>query len=182
MIWSASANLKYYGSTTQPLSSRMSDHRKDYKRYKNGNCRYTSSYDVIQHDDAKIELVELYPCESKSELERREGEIIREHECVNLVIAGRTAKQYYQDNRESILEKKKEYHKVNRESILQKKKEYHKVNRESISEKRKIRDSSIRINCPCGGRYRDRKADRTQHFNTNRHKKYQSTLDDPESH
>lgn len=153
MIWSKSGNLKYYGSTSQSLSARMSGHRKAYKRYKNGKRRkYISSFKVLENDDAKIELVELCPCESRSELERREGQIIREHECVNLLIAGRTTKEYRKDNRSSILQKQKN------------------------------QESSIRIKCPCGGRYRDRNCDRTKHFNSNRHKKYLLTLDGQESH
>ena len=66
----------YYGSTVQPLAMRMGGHRAGYVQYKLGIGRKMSSYDIFDEfgiHNCKIELVELYPCDSKVELERREG-------------------------------------------------------------------------------------------------------------
>ena len=101
---------KYYiGSTTQKyLCDRMSTHRYDLN---NRNC---ASKQIFDAGDAYIELLELYNCNSKEELRRREGELIRLHvnNCVNKNIAGRTIKEYHQEyylnNKEQLIEKAKE--------------------------------------------------------------------------
>ena len=56
-----------------------------------------------------IELYELYPCNSKMELERKEGEIQRQIATINKRVAGRTIKEYCFDNKDKISENKKEY-------------------------------------------------------------------------
>lgn len=40
-------------------------------------------------ENFEIEVVEEFPCENKKELEKREGEIIREYGTLNRRIAGR---------------------------------------------------------------------------------------------
>ena len=76
------ASLIYIGSTTQSLSKRHYGHKRDYKRY-NGTGRYLTSYDVIKCGNTYIELIELYPCETKHNLHAREGYWIRKLDCVN---------------------------------------------------------------------------------------------------
>ena len=49
----------YIGSTTQPLTKRLSKHKAQ-------NC---SSRLILQYEDAYIELIENFPCESKTDLE-----------------------------------------------------------------------------------------------------------------
>ena len=41
-------------------------------------------------ENCKIELVENYACNSKEELNAREGFYIQNNECVNKLVAGRT--------------------------------------------------------------------------------------------
>ena len=110
----------YYGSTVQPLAVRMGGHRLDYTRYKNGNFLKVSLFDIFDefnHSNCKIELVELYPCQSREELRRREGYHIQNNECVNKRVAGRSGKEYREQNREAIHEKQKEYYNKNIEKI-----------------------------------------------------------------
>ena len=115
----------YIGSTTQTIKHRFKNHKANYKRWlKKESCYYTS-FEIIQYDSAYVELVEKYPCNCKEELEKREGEIIRETEnCVNKYVAGRTKEEYYQEKKEIITKKKKEYYDENKEKVLQQKKEY----------------------------------------------------------
>ena len=40
-------------------------------------------------ENCKIALVELFPCASKMELERKEGEYIKNNDCVNKTVVGR---------------------------------------------------------------------------------------------
>jgi len=96
----------YVGSTCQRLCDRMTGHRRDYERYKDGKHNYVTSFKMLEYDDAHIELVENYPCLCREGLCQREGEIIRETDnCVNKYIAGRTPKRYYQEKGDEITER-----------------------------------------------------------------------------
>jgi hypothetical protein len=140
----------YIGSTTQPLSKRLYEHRKKYKKYITGEHYYISSFDILQYEDAYIELLEEYPCENKMMLEKREGELMRDNNCVNKYIAGRTRKEYYQDNKDKIKEyyqdnkdKIKEYTEENKDKINEYKKKYREENKDKINEyKKKYREEN----------------------------------------
>jgi len=127
----------YIGSTTQTLTKRLSTHKSNFKRWKNGKHSYTSSYELIKYGDAYIELLELCPCSNKMELCRREGQLQREMDCVNKGIAGRTPKEYRDDNKEKIKEYNKEYVEANKEKIKEYYKEYVEANKEKIKERQK---------------------------------------------
>jgi hypothetical protein len=120
----------YIGSTTQTLTKRLSKHKNGFKRWKNGKGHYTSSFEIIKYDDAYIELLELCPCDSKMELHKREGQLIREMNCVNRCVAGRTDKEWRDDNKE----KRKEYIEANKDKIKEKTKEWRETNKEKIKE------------------------------------------------
>jgi hypothetical protein len=131
---------KYYiGSTTQPLHKRLHEHKRHYKRFQNDKYSYVSSFDIIQYEDHYIELLEDIKCENKNELNRREGELIRQHknECVNIKIEGRTKKEYYEDNKEIMKEQMKQYQQDNKEKIKEKIKQYQQDNKEIIKEQMK---------------------------------------------
>ena len=59
----------YVGSTTKILNQRMHDHR---TKYKYNHISNISSCEILKYDDAIIELIEDYSCDSKTELEKRE--------------------------------------------------------------------------------------------------------------
>jgi hypothetical protein len=77
-IHSFQTDLVYYGSTTVRLCNRFSGHKTDMKR-----GRGTSAKQILEYDDAVITLVELFPCDSRSELESRERFYIENNQCVN---------------------------------------------------------------------------------------------------
>ena len=56
----------------------------------------------IGANNCYIELIELYPCSSKEELCAREGHSIRERGTLNMCIAGRTSKQYLEDDNDRL--------------------------------------------------------------------------------
>mgnify|MGYP003661812610 CR=1 FL=1 len=89
----------YYGSTRETLNRRLAKH------IRNNSCICRN---IIERGDYKIELVKDYPCNNQYELEEEEGKYIRENECINITIPHRTKKEWYQDNKEKILEKQKE--------------------------------------------------------------------------
>ena len=110
----------------------------------------------IGYERFRIELIEDYPCQDKYQLRQREGHFIREIGTLNKMIAGRSEKQYYAENKETIQEYKKEYQKVNKEQIQKYKKDHYEANKIKISEKakdyyeankQKIHD---KITCECG--------------------------------
>ena len=113
-IISPSTDVVYIGSTIQPLCKRLQNHKADYKKYLNGKYNYGSSFEIVKYDDACIELICDYPCDSKKELERKEGEIQRETDCINKKIAGRTDKEYRDDNKDKIKKKDKIYRENNK--------------------------------------------------------------------
>jgi len=117
----------YIGSTTQTLHKRFHDHK---------NLRNKCfSKEIIQYSDAYIELIEDFPCNSKKELNRREGQHIRNTEnCINKCIPGRTRKEYYTDNKDKLLDRAKEYYITNKNKILEFRREYCAVNKDKIKE------------------------------------------------
>ena len=139
----------YIGSTIQPLCKRFGGHRSDYRKHLKGGKKYMTSFKLVCYPDARVYLIESYACNNKNELERREGEIIKEYmknydleNPVNKAIAGRTGKEYYVDNKEKINEKKKQYYDNNKDEILEHHKQYYHNNKKEINERRKIK-----VNC-----------------------------------
>jgi hypothetical protein len=97
-IMDSNGEMVYIGSTTNPLCVRFSNHKCSYKSRANNNTVYII-FDKYGIENCNIHLIEEYPCNSKQELERREGQIIKSFKCVNKYIAGRTQKEYYIDNK-----------------------------------------------------------------------------------
>ena len=92
-LYSPSKNIVYIGSTTQPLCKRLAVHLSHYRAHKKDNTKsYTTSYLVLDCEDYKIELLEEYACNNKQQLLKKEGEHIKDNECVNKIICGRTQK------------------------------------------------------------------------------------------
>ena len=155
----------YVGSTTQPLCKRMAYHRQDAKKENKMHQTFYSKVNEIGIENFYIELIEDYPCESVEQLRKREGEFIREMGTLNHVIAGRTGKEWLEQNKEKVKEYFKEYHKeydkANRDNILEYKKEYYEAIKNKISEK---------ISCACGGKYTI--WHKLAHERTNKHQLY----------
>ena len=110
----------------------MSGHRKKYRSYQTGNKHYYSSFGILAYGDAKIVLVESFPCSSKYELEKRERYWIEQTKCVNKYIPTRSKKERYQDN--NYRERDRQYEQANQEKIRARKKQYYKDNKEKIGQ------------------------------------------------
>ena len=117
-IISKNTDKIYIGGTTNKLSKRLSNHKNRYNNYVlfNGK-KYISSFEIIKHGDSQIVLLCDFPCSTKTELTTKEGEYIRELDCVNIRYEGRTHKEYYQDNKQKIIDKVKKHYRQNKESI-----------------------------------------------------------------
>ena len=151
----------YFGSTIEKtLTNRLSKHRQDYKKWLIGKQHYISSYEILKFDDAKIILMENFPCKTKYELLAREQHYIDNNDCVNKLLAfivnkPESRRNYRELHKREITEYKKQYHIDHKEQIKQytdsrksEKCEYDKQYREKNKEK-----SHTKFECPCGGKY-----------------------------
>ena len=139
IIRSKQIDKVYVGSTFETLNERFRLHKLKQ------DC---TSVEILKYPDATIELLECYECENDEELRKREGYYIRQHDCVNVRIAGRTRQEYYQDNKEKISQKDKERYENNKEKISERQKEYYQENKEAIAKK-----ANEKFTCECGGKY-----------------------------
>ena len=132
-------NHIYIGSTTQSLAKRLGGHKfLICSLYKYINDTYNNDWSKCY-----IELFEEYKCDNKEQLNKREGEIIRDfmnndkYIVINQRIAGRTQKEYLKDNEERLKEKKRPYNKEYRRNIYLNNIEKYKQYREDNKEKNK---------------------------------------------
>jgi hypothetical protein len=129
--------LIYVGSTTQSLARRWAEHKSDSIKEKHQNRLI---YKTINGNwkDWYYELYELYPCNSKEELCRREGEITREIGTLNMTIAGRTLKEWGKENPDKVKLIDKKYYENNKQKVLEQQKVYYTNNLEKIQEQTKL--------------------------------------------
>lgn len=135
-------NNIYVGSTIQTLKQRLRGHERD-AYHPLINC---ASKDIILNNEYSIDLLIDYPCESCSELRKKEQEFIDIIDCCNKANAyvspedkKTKAIDFYNNNKKDILEKKKNYDQVYYE-------------------------------CECGGRYN--MSHRARHLNSQKCKNY----------
>ena len=121
--------LIYVGSTCETLSRRLTTHRASYKA---NNSRFFYTF-IDSWEDWYIELYEECPCNTKEELRKREGEVIRSIGTLNYEIAGRTKKEYEDDNKLIRQSQKKIYYINNKDKI----REYRENNIDKIKAKDK---------------------------------------------
>ena len=76
-ISSRKGNVRYIGSTTEPLDRRLARHLSMFKSYKAGTGPYVHSFKVLRHGDAVIRPYRSVPGASTRRLERVEGDIQR---------------------------------------------------------------------------------------------------------
>ena len=117
----------YVGSTVARLSKRMSKHREDMRQDK----RHSRLYDKMRElgsDNFYIELLEECPVENIEQLRTTEGEYIRQLGTLNMSIAGRTRKEWVDENIEERREYLSNYYKNNPEKF----KQYRENNKQKI--------------------------------------------------
>jgi hypothetical protein len=131
---------KYYGSTIQRLSKRLTKHRGDYKAYLNEKYHFVSSFKIIENGDYTISLVETVEYDTKIELTARERFYIENNECVNKYIPCRSFqenkdkfKEWRETNKDKLKQKQKVYIEENKDKI----KEYQEKNKDKIKEQKK---------------------------------------------
>ena len=173
-------NKCYIGSTCESLSQRMAHHRNCYNRYINGKRSITTCYHLFDEygvDNCKIELVEYCKCDTKDELRRKEGEYIRELDCVNKNIAGRSRTEWKTDNREKIREQDKIYRENNPEKELKKQEKYRETHREEMRKRDRERwhSQTEKYECRCGSTCH--KFNIKRHERSKKHQEYLKSLE-----
>jgi hypothetical protein len=138
--------LIYIGSTTQKLTERLAQHRRQ------SNKHSKRLYECVNGNwtDWYIELYEECPCNNKQELDKKEGEIIRQIGNLNKNIAGRTRKEYRDENKEIIKEYTKLYNErpeviYRIENNKELKRVYDKEYREKNKELKRIKDKEYAV-------------------------------------
>ena len=138
----------YVGSTTN-FTKRKSNHKSACTNSKDTYYDYYVYQFIRDHggwDNFDMLEIEMYRAVDKPDQVRRERYWLETYGAtLNKMIPSRTNKEYYEENKEQILEYKKEYYEENREQILEYKKEYYEENRERILEKQ-----TEKITCECG--------------------------------
>jgi hypothetical protein len=133
-------SLIYIGSTIQPLYKRFYTHKHAdsislYKLIKN---EYNNDWSICY-----IELYELFPCNSRQELEKKEGEIMRifmndsNYKVINKNIAGRTYNEYRDENKDKLNELCRIWGENNKDYIKDYNNQYYQNNKEQLIDKSK---------------------------------------------
>jgi hypothetical protein len=154
----------YIGSTTKEyLSQRLEKHRTHYKDYLQGKHHYMSSFEILTNENYKILLLEHCSCVSKDDLRTREQYYMDKLKCDKMVNKQRAfsteedkkqnRKEYYENNKEQVLEKQKIYYENNKDRKAESKKEYREANKERIAEKAKEKVQCDRCNSIISKKY-----------------------------
>jgi len=161
-IVSNNTDLIYIGSTSKKkLSTRMSEHRAQYKRHKNGLCKGCNARLVFEYEDCEIILIEDVNYTCKDELRRRERYWIDTLECVNKCKPGGQLK-------DELIKKRREFYNNNKERLLLASSEYYKNMDEDKKKAYYKKEQMNKITCDCCG-FEMLKRDMYRHVKTKKH-------------
>ncbi len=176
-------NLIYVGSSVQPLHKRWHGHKNNHTKGKHENRLLYNKMNELGVENFYIELYENYSCNSKEELNKREGEVIREIGNLNMLIAGRSKQEYLNENKDHITKYTKQYYKdhinekreyekqymsipENREKRNEYQKQYKKDNYEKNKEHvKQLRSQPFVCECGCTIQIQEK----TRHIKTQQH-------------
>jgi hypothetical protein len=133
IISTSNPDLVYYGSTQMSIEKRLYNHKALYEHCKKNNIpRKLTVFDILQYNDAIIELVEDLPKEyTKQQILEREGYYVMNNKCVNKNIPGQTQeqsrKEYYKRNKTEICKKMRTYYIENAEKIKERVNKYNRL-------------------------------------------------------
>jgi len=162
-IRSGQTDKVYIGSTFKKLNIRLAQHRADYKRYTTkGEYHYVCSYDIVKFEDHYIEELKKYQGINAKQLRENEGKIIKEMQttAVNHGQAGRSTREWRNDNKEYLRIKKQIHYRDNREYLRIKKQIQYRENKDyyskiaknyRVNNKDKIAAKNReKVECECG--------------------------------
>ena len=172
-IWNNTNDKLYIGSSCSTLGNRMAKHRYNARN----STENSLLYDEMRRlgiDNFFIELMEETPCENIEQLRAIEGKYIRKYGTLNKIIAGRTNKEWFDENREYKREMDRMYRQSHKEQNSENCKKWRENNKEYKSQKAKeyraknehiIKQSHM---CEiCGGQYQSKA--KLKHQRTDKH-------------
>ena len=168
----------------------MTEHRRDYRGWKNGKQSPTLTsfiiFDKYGLDNCSICLIENANSSTKEELQRRERFHIENTPCINKYIPMRTKKEWIKSNLENIRNQTKRYYESNYSKITEYQRQYRAENKDKMQEyKRQLyletreetlvqqklnRDNDLATMCNCGGSYKAYR--KSIHFKTKKHQAF----------
>jgi len=162
-------HLIYRGKTTRDISKRLYEHNHDYQNYLNGTRDYCSSFEIVKHGNVKIELIRVANCRNKKHSNRVEGEFIREVECVNKMMPGRSKaegnKIDYERNKDHYQALNKKWREAHLDYTSQQSKKW----REAHPDYEKHRGRKTMCECGHEVAWREVAYENSKHRNTWRH-------------
>ncbi len=168
ILTSKQTNKVYIGSTTKELHERFNKHIGHLTHFNKevGNFHYITSFELIQHDDCEISLLEEVNVETKEELHQYEATYIKSNNnCVNKVIPGQTDHEYYLAHKDKIIAYAKKYAQEHPEATKNNAKKFRETHREETNAKQKEV-----MDCPCGDTYT--RSNKVTHEDSKKHKKF----------
>ena len=126
----------------------MAQHKRQYKEWIKNRDMYFhyTIYDLFDEFDVegcKIELLESFPCKTRTELTQREGQHQRDNDCLNKNMAGRTPEMYREQNKEVLQQRNEHHYENNSEKIKSKAKDrYYDKREEILSQKKEYYDKT----------------------------------------
>ena len=76
----------YIGSTSRHPMIRLYEHRTKFRLHRKGQYNYVTSFEIIQHEDHKMEILEESDYGSIEEMYLREHELISMNDCCNTAL------------------------------------------------------------------------------------------------
>ena len=129
-------NLIYIGSTCN-YKQRMIQHKSTCNNIKSNSYNLKIYQTIRLHggwDEFEKLVVQNVCCENREELREIEGEFIKNIGTLNCMIAGRSQKKYYEDNRDKVAERRKKYRENNRDKITENRKQYYEDNKDKVKQ------------------------------------------------
>ena len=161
----------YIGSTCQPLSKRMAEHRASMRSNRDKNVKLYQKMNEIGVEHFRIELIKECHCENIEQLRAIEGKYIREMGTLNRQVAGRTHSEYCKEFKERYEPTKQNYRENNRDLLNEKNRTYYNDRKEEICEKHRQKYNEmtrVKIICDvCGGVHN--KKNTPKHIRTKKH-------------
>ena len=126
----------YIGSTCNPLNVRMAQHILSHWAFKSGNnSKCISSYDIIDTEEYKIELLEECSIEERFKIEQKwidSIKCINKNKCYTGIIGNQKTKESWRQYQ------KAHYH-ANRDAHMARKTRYYNANKDKIQNKYKVK-------------------------------------------
>ena len=163
---------EYYVGSTNDINNRRYDHKSccnNPNNRKHNQYKYQFIRENGGWDNFTLKKIKTVHYDDKTELLNKERQWVeRLGATLNKEIPSRTYKEWYNANKDTVLEQQKQYRETHKEAIRARDKQYYADNKVAILAKK-----SEKHDCPCGGRYTH--CQKARHLKTEKHQTYLSS-------